>query len=120
MSHPKEIFNTIHGGFTAGEMQIVLVHRGTGKSHGHYTGTRAPYWRLPEAPYQVLGGVTQCDDGPWYQVYCRPDVAAWVRTQDSDSWIDTGSHASLGNFFDIRDSVMTMLTLKYSGVSNAA
>ena len=106
----QDILNKMHAGFKAGEMQIVSAGRGTGKSR----------WPIRlVVPYQVLGSATQCDDGPWYQVYCRPDVAAWVRTQDSDSWQETGSHASLGNFFDIRDSVMTMLTLKYSGVSNA-
>ena len=106
----QDILNKMHAGFKAGEMQIVSAGRGTGKS-------RWP--QRMQAPYQVLGGVTQCDDGAWYQVYCRPDVAAWVRTQDSDSWMETGSHASLGDFFDIRDSVMTMLTLKYSGGNSA-
>ena len=92
-------------GFKPGEMQIVSAGRGVGKS-------RWP--QRMQAPYQVLGGVAQCDDGAWYEVYCRPDVAAWVRTQDPRTWMETGSHASLGNFFDIRDSVMTMLTLKFS------
>ena len=106
MSHQKEIFNAIHGGFTAGEMQILFAGRGAGKSH----------WmpQRQQVPYQVLGGAAQCDDGAWYQVYCRPDVAAWVRTQDPFTWAETGSHASLGNFFDIKASVMTMLALKWA------
>jgi hypothetical protein len=93
-------------GFKPGEMQIVSSGRSTGKSHW------PPYSR--QAPYQVLGSATQCDDGAWYQVYCRPDVAAWVRTQDPFTWAETGSHASLGNFFDIKASVMTMLALKWA------
>ncbi len=93
-------------GFKPGEMQIVSVGRRAGKS----------YWPpgYGVRPYQVLGGAAQCDDGAWYEVYCRPDVAAWVRTQDPTTWMETGSHASLGNFFDIRDSVMTMLALKWA------
>ena len=102
----QDILNKMHSEFKAGEMQIVSSGRGTGKSHW------PPYSR--QVPYQVLGGAAQCDDGPWYQVYCRPDVAVWVRTQDPATWMETGSHASLGNFFDIRDSVMTMLALKWA------
>ena len=92
-------------GFKPGELMITSAGRGAGKS-------RWP--QRMQAPYQVLGGVAQCDDGAWYEVYCRPDVAAWVRTQDPTTWMETGSHSSLGNFFDIRDSVMVMLTLKFS------
>jgi hypothetical protein len=92
-------------GLKPGEMQIVSAGRGAGKSR----------WPIRlVVPYQVLGSATQCDDGAWYQVYCRPDVAAWVRTQDPATWMETGSHASLGNFFDIRDSAMTMLALKWA------
>lgn len=92
-------------GFKPGEL-MVFAGRSTGKSH----------WRpgSHRVPYQVLGGAAQCDDGLWYQVYCRPDVAAWVRTQDPTTWMETGSHAALGDFFDIRDSVMTMLALKWA------
>ena len=93
-------------GFKPDELVIWSAGRGAGKSHWMSAAFKRPY--------QVLGGATQCDDGAWYQVYCRPDVAVWVRTQDSDSWVETGSHASLGNFFDIRDSVMTMLALKWA------
>lgn len=93
-------------GFKPGELMVTSAGRGTGKS----------YWmsKTSRRPYQVLGGAAQCDDGAWYEVYCRPDVAAWVRTQDPATWMETGSHASLGNFFDIRDSVMTMLVLKWA------
>jgi hypothetical protein len=95
----------MHDGFKAGEMQILFAGRGAGKS-------RWP--QRMQAPYQMLGGATQCDDGPWYEVYCRPDVAAWVRTQDPNSWMETGSHPNLGDFFDIKASVMIMLALKFS------
>lgn len=102
----QDILNKMHAGFKAGEMQILSSGRGAGKS----------FWmsKIYRRPYQVLGGATQCDDGAWYQVCCRPDVAAWVRTQDPTTWVATTSHASLGNFFDIRDSVMTMLALKWA------
>jgi hypothetical protein len=101
----QDILNKMHSEFKPGEMQIVSVGRGAGKSR----------WPIRlVVPYRVLGGATLCDDGPWYQVYCRPDVAAWVRTQDPMTWMETGSHASLGNFFDIRDSVMVMLALKWA------
>ena len=93
-------------GFKPGELTVTSAGRGAGKSR----------WPLDalHAPYQVLGGATQCDDGYWYQVYCRPDVAAWVRTQDPTTWMETGSHPNLGDFFDIKDSVMIMLALKFS------
>jgi hypothetical protein len=101
----QDILNKMHDGFTAGELMVISAGRGVGKS-------RWP--QRMQAPYQVLGGATQCDDGSWYEVYCRPDVAAWVRTQDPNAWMETGSHAALGDFFDIKASVMTMLTLKFS------
>ena len=101
----QDILNKMHDGFKAGELMAISAGRQTGKS-------RWP--QRMQAPYQVLGGATQCDDGHWYEVYCRPDVAAWVRTQDPNTWMETGSHASLGNFFDIRDSVMIMLALKWA------
>ena len=102
----QDILNKLSGGFKAGELMVTFAGRGTGKSR----------WasQRQQVPYQVLAGVTHCDDGPWYQVYCRPDVAAWVRTQDPNSWMETGSHASLGDFFNIKGSIMTMLTLKWA------
>jgi hypothetical protein len=102
----KEILNKMYGGTKAGKLMAISAGRQTGKS----------YWMSAafRRPYQVLGGAAQCDDGLWYQVYCRPDVAAWVRTQDPNSWMETGSHPNLGDFFDIKASVMIMLALKWS------
>ena len=102
----QDILNKMHGGFKAGELMAISAGRQTGKSYWMSAASRRPY--------QVLDGATQCDDGPWYEVYCRPDVASWVRTQDPATWMETGSHAVLGDFFDIKASVMIMLTLKWA------
>ena len=91
------------------EMMITSAGRGTGKSlfplH-FWTDGRADSW------YQ--GASAECDDGVWHSVICFRNVAAWIRAQDPVLWMETSHPQGLASTFDIADSLLVLLSLRWS------
>ncbi len=109
--HPwqQKIWTDIRsGGFRSGEMMVVTAGRGVGKSvfsSQFWTDRRADSW------YQ--GASAECDDGVWHSVICFRNVAAWVRAQDSALWMETSHTHGLASTFDIADSLLVLLNLRW-------
>jgi hypothetical protein len=96
------------GGIQSGEMTVVTAGRGVGKSvFPQHLSNR--WW---------TGASAECDDGVWHSVICFRNVAAWVRDQDPALWMETTCPGSIGSTFDIADSLLVLLNLRW-GPSHA-
>ena len=107
-SWQPDMLKTLEG-FQPGEIAVVAAGRNTGKSvlSSHFwTDRRADSW------YQ--GASAECDDGVWHSVICFANVAAWLRAQDPVLWMETSHAYGLASTFDIADSLLVLLTLKWS------
>jgi hypothetical protein len=71
-----------------------------------YTSLRANRW--------WTGASAECEDGVWHSVICFETVAAWIRDQDTSLWMETTCASSIGNTFDIANSLMVLLALRWS------
>ncbi len=60
------------------------------------------------------GASAECDDGVWHTVICFESVAAWIRAQDRALWMETTCASSIGSTFDIANSLMVLLALRWS------
>jgi hypothetical protein len=96
------------GGFRPGEMAVVAAGRNTGKS-----ALSLHFWkdRLADSWYQ--GASAECDDGVWHSVICFANVAAWLRAQDPALWTETSHTHGLASTFDIADSLLVLLNLRW-------
>jgi hypothetical protein len=61
-----------------------------------------------------LGASAECDDGVWHSVICFEAVSAWIRAQDADLWMETTCPNGIGSTFDIADSLLVLLSLRWS------
>ena len=96
------------GGLKPGEMYVMTAGRGVGKSvlsSYFWTARRADSW------YQ--GASAECDDGVWHSVICFANVAAWLRAQDPVLWTETSHAYGLASAFDIADSLLVLLNLRW-------
>jgi hypothetical protein len=46
-------------------------------------------------------------------VICFESVAAWIRAQDRALWMETTCASSIGSTFDIADSLLVLLALRW-------
>jgi hypothetical protein len=115
-THPwqQQMFDRItSGGIKPGEMMITSAGRGTGKS-----AFSSQFWMDGRADSWFRGASAECDDGVWHSVVCFSNVAAWIRAQDPVLWMETSHPNSIGNTFDIDDSLLVLLSLRW-GASRA-
>jgi hypothetical protein len=96
-------------GFRPGEISVVSAGRGTGKSV-----LSSHFWKDRRADSWYQGASAECDDGVWHSVICFRNVAAWIRAHDPVLWMETSHTHSLASTFDIADSLLVLLTLKWS------
>lgn len=114
--HPwqeKILVDIESGGLKPGEMYVMTAGRGVGKSvfsSQFWTDRRADSW------YQ--GASAECDDGVWHSVICFRNVAAWVRAQDPALWMETSHTHGIASTFDIAESLLVLLSLKWSHSRN--
>jgi hypothetical protein len=92
------------GGIRSGEMTVVSAGRGVGKS----------VFLQPLSDRWWRGASAECDDGVWHTVICFEAIAAWVRAQDPALWMETTCPNGIGSTFDIADSLLVLLALKWS------
>jgi hypothetical protein len=60
------------------------------------------------------GASAECEDGVWHSVICFEAVSEWIRDQDADLWMETTCASSIGSTFDIADSLLVLLSLRWS------
>jgi hypothetical protein len=105
----QQIFDRItSSGVNPKEMICMTAGRNVGKSvfsSQFWTDRRADSW------YQ--GASAECDDGVWHSVICFRNVAAWIRAQDPVLWIETSHTHGLASTFDIADSLLVLLNLRW-------
>jgi hypothetical protein len=82
-----------------------------------YSSLRSQHWRQhyqQQTHRWWAGASAECDDGVWHSVICFEAVAAWIRDQDTSLWMETTCPSSIGNTFDIANSLMVLLALRWS------
>ena len=103
----QQIFDRItSGGIKPGEMICMTAGRNVGKS----VLTDPKLWD----EYWLAGASSECEDGVWHSVVCFTSVAAWIRAQDPALWIETSHPSSMGQTFDIADSLFLLLNIRWS------
>jgi len=66
-------------------------------------------------PNVTLVASAEVDGKIWHTVQLSYPVAEWVRQQDSSLWVEPVAQQSWKkNYFDIEESLFTMLKLKWS------
>ena len=99
-------------GFKPGELAIISVARGTGKSM-----INSFYHKAMQTPAIRILSQSEVDGETWYTVQCKPStVAGWIKEQDSSMWY---RHTDLQwakyfNVFDMHEKLYTMLQLKFA------
>jgi hypothetical protein len=101
----QQMFDRItSGGIKPGEMMITTAGRGVGKNVFHQQQSNR-WW---------TGASAECEDGVWHTVICFEAVSEWIRDQDRALWMETTCASSIGSTFDIADSLLVLLALRWS------
>lgn len=65
-------------------------------------------------PHVKLIDSAEVDKQTWHTVQLSYPAAEWVRTQNKQHWVQTLSSGRHQNWFDIHESLYTMLMLKWN------
>lgn len=89
--------------------QLMVIGRGTGKSvWGQMVKDLMP-------PNIKLLDSAQVDGKTWHTVQLSYPVAEWLRDQEPDRWYEHVEQKAWGrNWFDVHESLYTMLMLKWN------
>jgi len=82
-----------------------------------YSSLRSQHWRQHyqrQSNRWWAGASAECDDGVWHSVICFEAVSKWIRDQDADLWMETTCPNGIGSTFDIADSLLVLLALRWS------
>lgn len=121
MKNPcNEIFLDIEaGGFKSGELAIITVGRGTGKSIiNQYLQNWHMVFNDPKPSYKVLTTAI-VDNAQWYTIHCTKDISIWFRETFSEledkQWFENiDDNWQLDrNRFDMHEELYTMLQLRW-------
>lgn len=93
-------------GFNSKRM-MAFVGRGVGKS------AWAQMVNDLTLPNIQLMTSAQVDGKTWYTVQLSMPAKEWLVEQDSDQWYEHAPHQNWKSFFDVHESLYTMLMLKW-------
>lgn len=110
--YQKDLVDKLKG-YKPGELVLFTAGRQLGKSY-----VNQMYMNMvaeTAAPSFIKDQGTLVDGVPWYVVKCKKEVAAWIRTQDTNLWYE---HIDSQWFvykdrFDVHEKLVTMISIKF-------